>query len=428
MAGLAETMLQGAIESTAPNAGPDIIGSYTKGAELAVHQEKIQQAMAANAQKQQDLKLAKFEKIGGWLETYAKMPEGGMKKTFGEDFIPNGIAGIGMDKEFHPLVQKMIVKEPQLGAFIVNEVKSGNLSVSALNDPEQIAGLADKYKQFGGIEAIKNARDEQAGKLEEAAKFAMGEEGKDYRAKIMAQEQMKRAEYAAAEQSQRGVEEAARAGSKEADVAFAKNEYVPYQAAGGKAAIDAQISALKGAKQTLETGPELGGRISTAIPGLKSEAAQDILNPDTAAIQRKVFKAIGAGLRQTLGSAFTEEEGLRIQHQTFNPRLSNKENIVSIDGAIKQLEQQAATKEASIKYFRQNGGSLKGMPAPVVEAPAPQTAPQAATSDTILVKGKSWPMSKVRSAYKQNGDAFLEVLSEDTGISKAELKKRLGGK
>jgi hypothetical protein len=148
MATLAEQLVAGTMEQA--QKAPDIAGNFAKGAELAQHVEQIQQQKQQLEQKKAELVMQKFEKVGTWLDSYSKMPEGGAKKAYGKNFIPNGIGALGLSDLIHPDVVTMMTTDPLLSGFLQAEVRSGHIGVSDLAQPDKIASFyAKNGKQFG---------------------------------------------------------------------------------------------------------------------------------------------------------------------------------------------------------------------------------------------------------------------------------------
>lgn len=154
MATLAEQLV-GSVLQSSQNA-PDIAGNFAKGAELAQRAEQIQQQRQQLEQKKQEVQMTKLEKVGGWLETYSKMPDGAAKKAFSSQFVTNGIKAMGLEDVIHPDVIKMMTTDPMLAGYLNSKVRAGELSVSELSQPEKIAGYyAKEGKQFGDQEKFK---------------------------------------------------------------------------------------------------------------------------------------------------------------------------------------------------------------------------------------------------------------------------------
>lgn len=134
------------------------------GAQLAHMKMERETQMAQLQQKQQELQVAKFEKVGKWFDDYAKMPDGGAKQAFGKNFIPQGIQALGLQDKVNPIVTDMMLKDSQLATGLTSLVRQGVLKVTDLQNPEKIAQVypeaasegarlsADFAKQMGDAE------------------------------------------------------------------------------------------------------------------------------------------------------------------------------------------------------------------------------------------------------------------------------------
>lgn len=155
-------------------------------------------------------------------------------------------------------------------------------------------------------------------------------------------------------------------GQKAVDTSFGK-EYSDYKAAGGESGVKKNLGQLQSAVEDLKNNPDLTGGITTKIPFLNSDAAQDVINPKMAKVRDQIKGAIQSTLRQTLGSQFTEREGEAIFNRAFNPRLSAEENIRRAQAEIDALTRQATQKNAASNYFEQHG-TLQGFNADAVNS------------------------------------------------------------
>lgn len=109
------------------------------GAQLAGIQQQREQQAQTIQMKQQELQVAKFEKVGKWFDDYAKMPDGGAKQAFGKNFIPQGIQALGLQDKINPVVTEMMMKDSQLAQGLTSLIRQGVLKVTDLQNPEKIA-------------------------------------------------------------------------------------------------------------------------------------------------------------------------------------------------------------------------------------------------------------------------------------------------
>ncbi len=158
----------------------------------------------AHQQKQQENQDAKWQKVGGWFETYSKMPKGAAKTAFGKEFIPNGINALGMSDNFNPTSLKMLMGDDKLGAYVINEVREGRMSQSDVDrgarDPEFLATLMKDASQYGSYENFRTTFEANIAEIDDAAKYASDKAGQKERALIAANSQERSAGMAASKE------------------------------------------------------------------------------------------------------------------------------------------------------------------------------------------------------------------------------------
>ncbi len=147
-------------------------------------------------------------------------------------------------------------------------------------------------------------------------------------------------------------------GQEMADKEFGK-EAADYYYGGGKSGVEKNMGKLEGAIQTLNDNPDLTGGWSTRVPIIGSDAAQDSINPQMAAVRDDIRGAIQGTLKQVLGGQYTEKEGEAIFNRAFNPRLSAAENVKRAQAELQALQSMAAAKDKSMGQFLASG-TLKG--------------------------------------------------------------------
>lgn len=168
---------------------------WNTGIQLAQLKQQREQQAQMIKQKQEELQMAKIEKVGGWFETASKMEDGPAKKSFLSGFIPNGIQALGVQDAFHPESLKMMTTDPLIVPYMSDKIRRGETSfgevIKALGSPDATATIlgSNDYKQFGAAQENKDALQESIGVLKKSAEFAATEEGKAYRAKIAAEAQ-----------------------------------------------------------------------------------------------------------------------------------------------------------------------------------------------------------------------------------------------
>lgn len=173
-------------------------------------------------------------------------------------------------------------------------------------------------------------------------------------------------------------------GQKAADTSFAK-ETSDYFFGGGKPTTEKNINSLSQAIETMQKNPDLTGGITTKIPGLSSDIAQNIINPKMAAVRDDIRNAIQASLRQFMGSAFTEKEGEAFFSRAFNPALSVEENIRRARKELTALQEMKNNKEEAMNYFNTHGSLVGYVPS---KAAGPSQGPKAGqVVDGYMYKG-----------------------------------------
>lgn len=148
-------------------------------------------------------------------------------------------------------------------------------------------------------------------------------------------------------------------GQEALDKEFAK-EVSDWDNKGGFAIVEKSLKNLDEAKKLLEG----KGTTSGKVVGLLPKIARDIVAPDSGKTQDIIQDVVMGSLRPILGAQFTEEEGKRVIANTFNERLSPKENLRRLELLKTTLKEQAAAKKASVEHFKKNG-SLVGYEGPV---------------------------------------------------------------
>lgn len=149
----------------------------------------------------------------------------------------------------------------------------------------------------------------------------------------------------------------------------------------GKPAFDKNITALYSALGEIEKSK--GDTIPASGP-FAQYANKILMRTEPKVIEQNVQQAVNAVLRATLGAQFTEQEGIRVAKQAYDPSLTPDQNIVKVKGIIKQLEDNAASMDAQSKYIRENKGTLKGYGA----TPAPKATPTPVKQ--VQYKGKTY--------------------------------------
>lgn len=356
MADIAAMLAQNA--SQVASSAADVGGSFAKGAQLAEHIQATQLQRETLEQKKQEIELQKFEKVSGLFDTASKMKDGGAKQSFQKNVIPKTISALGMDKYFEPAVVDMLQADPLIASAVAAEIRkpNGTLTIADLKDSAKIAEFASKQN----LDAFEVQRSITAypEQMNKASEFMTQQKNTTERAGIIQGGQAQRQQNQITAAAERQQQEQAGAGKVEVAKKVAK-EFSDWQAAGGKASVEANVKALENVANSLETGEVKSGGISNFIPGFKSDAVQTMVNPAMVSMKSDARTAIQGVLRQTLGAQFTEAEGERILNQVFDPKQPPKENARRIRNKVTELRQNAANKEAE---FSAQGFQVKSAP------------------------------------------------------------------
>ena len=377
---IAEALL--GIASQTAQTQPDLAGSFSKGAELGLQAEQVAQKRQQLEQAKSENELKKFEVLGGWLNTYANMPEGGAKNAFGKKFVPNGIMSMGLQEKIHPNVIEMMTGDPVLGTFLTNEIRNRRLDIATLAQPDKIAEYyAEHGKQFGSLEEFKGGVEQFLPALSDAEKFS-----------IDVSERMKRAELVQEGADARQQTGISSAGDVELSQAVNK-DYKAYEVEGGGSNIDSNLALLREVEKSLSSDAVQTGGWKTYVP---SDRLQKLGISDIVALENKAKKAIMSSLRATLGSQFTKEEGERVENRTFDKQLDTKHNLEAVRAEIKKIENTRRRAESLFSRY------MKGYKTPTKKS-FNQLAPAA---QAIVIKQEM----------------------QRTGKSEVEVRKALGAK
>jgi hypothetical protein len=165
------------------------------------------------------------------------------------------------------------------------------------------------------------------------------------------------------------------------------------------------LQRLQDAISSLEEDGELSGGLTTKIPLLGADAAQDVLNPKMASVRDDIRAAIQGTLKQVMGPQFTEKEATAMFSRAFNPRLSDAENIRRAKVELEALQRMAAAKDSAMNHFMASG-TLKGhRPGDTRQAVA--GAPQQQASGGLIPEAQAG--ERKSAAPKVKAGAIVEV-------------------
>lgn len=139
-------------------------------------------------------------------------------------------------------------------------------------------------------------------------------------------------------------------GEKEVDKKFAK-EYASWST-GGFSNVQGNLEKLEGALNKINEDGEVG---SVFLP----EMIRARTNPESVTVEQDVGNVVFQSLKEILGGQFTEKEGQKLVQQSYDPRLSDKENAKKVKDSLTKLRNMAKAKQEAVDYYSANG-TLKG--------------------------------------------------------------------
>ena len=290
---------------------------------------------------------------------------------------PESGSGISMIEALAPAIAS-------LAGYAIGGYSGGAaMGEGAQKGVSQYRSLMDKQKQFA-LDKEKQKTDAAlkaalyGQKVEETAKKATQEDKlfglKTEELDLKKQELAEKAKAAANKGAQKLT-----VGQEAADRAFGK-DYQEWSAQGGYSGVEKQLAQLEGAKELLKTRKDLVGPAISTLP----DAIRKRSHPESVAVQQQVEQAVQNTLRATLGAQFTEKEGERIMRNSYDPALSEIENIKKLDNTINELRTRAEEKNAAASYFEENG-TLTGYK-PTIK----KQAAMSATSSPQDAQAKAW--------------------------------------
>lgn len=131
-------MMYGTAQNAAEQTGSGLVQGYAQGAALALKREELGKQQQELQVKRQQLEVAKYEKVGSWLEAANKM-EGSMRDAFVNGYVTKGVAAMGLQDAIDPTVYKMMTKEPAVGNAMMTGIVNGKYSPAILSDADAVA-------------------------------------------------------------------------------------------------------------------------------------------------------------------------------------------------------------------------------------------------------------------------------------------------
>lgn len=333
MPGIGDLLIQSGIQSSKDV--PDIGGAVQKGAELAQTVQNIQAQRQQIEQKKQEIQMQKANAITDTLKIAADAKDPKLKQFLLKNVMPGKIKALGMEEFFGPQTLELL----QSSDAAIQKVLGLQLDLEDKVNKGQITG-AQAYQQARDL--LQNPEELallDTDRIFEAQKFAVSESGKG-----------SRAAYVAGASATKAREARQEAGNVKLSEEIAKR-YADYAAGGGRAAMQTSLGKLEDVASALETGQVKTGGLSTKLPGFKSDDAQSMLNPKLVEMKTQAQSALNAVLRATLGTQFTEQEGLRVLNQVWDDRQTPAVNAKKVRAKINELRTNLKNSENEFKRY-----------------------------------------------------------------------------
>jgi hypothetical protein len=381
---------------------PDMAKAISSGADLAAQAENIQAMRQKIEQAKEQQEFLKIKQIGDWYETASKMPEGGARNAFVNNFVPEAIKGIGMADKVNPTVMKMINAQPDIVSYLKAKMEAKDPYINmakirvALNDPATMAELmkATELEKFGGEQALRSAFAEYPQTLEAASSKGIENLNKYERALL-----------APTSAAERQATQISSAGKIEAAKDTAKL-YANFSAAGGKQNVISNLEKMKGALAQLESGEVKTGGLSGVT--LKNyETALAVVNPGLKALIDNVRG--GVNMRAALADPNpTEMQVSTILSRAIDPALPTEENIKKLRTMIDETEQGVLQRQN--EFIKQGFMTQKE----AYEGSVPQWKKDLAN---VKAKAKALPADKKKD--------FIQRMATKYNVTSADIEKEL---
>lgn len=188
-------------------------------------------------------------------------------------------------------------------------------------------------------------------------------------------------------------------GQQKADEKYAA-DFNDWVVNGEYANVVQNLKTLNTVMDTLRSGKTLSGNVVGRLPEFVQKA---LYGDEPKAVKDAIDQLTVASLRVILGAQFTENEGKRLQAQSYDITSDEGTNIGKIQKSINELLGRAMAKQAAAKYFSENG-TLAGY-----------------TGENPLALG-AWDDKQVERAKKDFGITFGEEKAKSPFEIIEELK------
>ncbi len=157
---LADTFVNAALQQNASNEDKNPGSGFAVGAQIAHANQQLQIQRQQMEQKQQELTMEKYSRVGQAWEVAAKIPAGPLQQAYVQKALPTITTGLGMDSNISPDVMAMMQKEPQIASVAMAGVISGKYDPGILQDQTLYAKTYPELaQQFSAAEMSRTMTD-----------------------------------------------------------------------------------------------------------------------------------------------------------------------------------------------------------------------------------------------------------------------------
>lgn len=404
MADFASMMFQNAAR-TNEVASPDLAEAYQKGAAIAIQKEQIEIQKQELANKKLQVQAKKQTDLFDVVKIANQTKDPALRKQLLTKVLPAKVNAFGLGDVWTPDTLDMIAKSEAAQTKILGlelqlreQLESGEIDLNeayarateAIGDPELLAKL-----------------DTDA--LYESSKFAKTEEGKDRRAKMVADSQFARQRIDIQAAGPKSV-------AQKIGTDFAK-----FESSGGLAAAEAKLKKLENVVKQFENGDLKTGGAIKALQGA-TNVGLALTDPKLKAATDDLRASIN--LKSSLDSQFSAAEAKQqYDMRTIDPALPTAENAAR---ARAMYEEAKADLRNALDAFRQQGFTTEGAEVPVQRGEGTRKTP-------MIPKAAGMPKlddpKDVQEVKAWIGDSFqkLRQMAQKYGISVDELSNILDG-
>ena len=121
---------------------------------------------------------------------------------------------------------------------------------------------------------------------------------------------------------------------------------------GGGSTEQTYLENLKGVRDVLTVAEKSGDSITGVSQGILSQypALQAYFNPEGAVVQDRRASVAQLSLKAILGGQFSEREGELLIQRSYNPLLSEAENVERLTQLINRIEKAENYNQSAAKY------------------------------------------------------------------------------